>query len=207
MTELDQFEADLVRLIGRPTRLRPFVCEGSPLECRIVIVGFNPATEMERDFWEFWEPGYGFRKADWLVAYTAERMTRPLSRGRTRRNPVSNTRRVLEWIAAGAAPERCLETNLYGRPTRAIRDLAPAERSSDVFDFLLAATRPTAMLIHGRDAVQSMQSSFDVALTVNKPRTVTAPWGEIKVFPVPHLSRGWSRERAERTGSLLRDLC
>ncbi len=47
---LYEFELQLSDLIGRPTDLRPFVCEGSPLSCDIFLVGFNPATTMETDF-------------------------------------------------------------------------------------------------------------------------------------------------------------
>jgi hypothetical protein len=48
---LDDFERALVALIGRPTDLRPFVCEGSPLTCDVFLVGFNLATTMCRDLW------------------------------------------------------------------------------------------------------------------------------------------------------------
>ena len=46
---LDDFERALVALIGRPTDLRPFVCEGSPLTCDVFLVGFNLATTMCRE--------------------------------------------------------------------------------------------------------------------------------------------------------------
>ena len=62
---LDEFERQLADLLGRPSRARPFVCEGSPLDCEIFIVGFNPATEMG-DFWQFWRTGYGFDKNAWF---------------------------------------------------------------------------------------------------------------------------------------------
>jgi hypothetical protein len=42
---LDEFDKTLWELMKKQSPdLRPFVCEGSPLECEILIVGFNPAV-------------------------------------------------------------------------------------------------------------------------------------------------------------------
>ena len=46
---LDDFERALVALIGRPTGLRSFVCDGSPLKCDVFLVGFHLATTMCRE--------------------------------------------------------------------------------------------------------------------------------------------------------------
>lgn len=78
MTALDDFEKGLISLIGKPTDLRPFVCDGSPLDCKVFSVGFNPATKMSADFWHFWRSGYGFDKSVWLKAYEKDRQDRPL---------------------------------------------------------------------------------------------------------------------------------
>ncbi len=43
--DLTEFGSELEALIERPTALRPFVCDGSPLSCTVFIVGYNPATE------------------------------------------------------------------------------------------------------------------------------------------------------------------
>ena len=117
MQHLDDFEQELEALIGRPTNMRPFVCDGSPLKCRIFIVGFNPATTMKASFWDFWRSGYGFDKKAWFEAYKEERRSRPLKPGRKWRNPVSNTRRVIDWIAEAASPYDCLETNIHSLPS------------------------------------------------------------------------------------------
>jgi hypothetical protein len=39
MYDINSFERDLAALIGKPSLLRPFVCDGSPLECKVFIVG------------------------------------------------------------------------------------------------------------------------------------------------------------------------
>ena len=63
MLDLSSFEQRLAALIGKPTDLRPFVCDGSPLDCRVFIVGFNPASALDEDFWKFWDPSIGFDMA------------------------------------------------------------------------------------------------------------------------------------------------
>lgn len=106
MGDLSAFAEALQAIIGRPTHLRPFVCDGSPLDCRVFIVGLNPATTLSGDWWEFWDDERGYRRAEWFERYKAERARQPLRPGKTRRFPVSNTRRVIDWIGAAAAPVR-----------------------------------------------------------------------------------------------------
>ena len=53
--------------------LRPFVCDGSPLDCRVFLVGINPATEMSGNFWDFWDDDSGFNKEKWRERYDEER--------------------------------------------------------------------------------------------------------------------------------------
>ena len=72
-TELTQFSNDLAAVVGQPTALRPFVCDGSPLDCDVFIVGYNPATKMDGDWWRFWKPNYGYQKDEWFKEYCAQR--------------------------------------------------------------------------------------------------------------------------------------
>lgn len=191
MEALDEFERELLALIGKPTDLRPFVCEGSPLNCQAFIVGFNPATTVDKDFWQFWRKGYGFDKALWLETYKKERQLRPLKPGRTRRNAISSTRRVIEWIIDGASPIRCLETNLYALPTEQAAELVADKRITEPFDFLLDRVKPRVVIAHGVDAVKHIQSK---GLSGS-------------IIPVSHLSRGWSQENARALGQKIKHAC
>jgi len=152
MSTLPAFAIELESLAGRPTNLRPFVCSGSPLECSVFIFGFNPATEMGSDFWDYWRPEHGFDKAAWFESYQNERLSRRLKPGKTRRSRVSNTRRVIEWIIEAASPVRCLETNIYPAATAQAIELTDDHRRTDVFSFLLTAIRPKIVVAHGKDA-------------------------------------------------------
>ena len=59
---LKQFDKRIRELV--PPNSRPFLCEGSSLDCDIFIVGNNPGTDTP--FWEYWELPYGCRKSEWL---------------------------------------------------------------------------------------------------------------------------------------------
>ncbi len=181
---------DLESLVGRPTELRPFVCNGSPLECGVFIVGFNPATEMSGDFWDYWRPGYGFDKAAWFKSYQDERLNRPLKPGETRRSRVSNTRRVIEWIIEAASPVRCLETNKYAAATAQASDLTDDRRRTDALSFLMNAIRPKIVVAHGKDAEIAVRGHCVDGTTL--------------VIAKAHFSRGWSEEKARSLGGEIR---
>lgn len=183
------FEKELAVLIGAPTDLRPFVCDGSPLECDVFIVGFNPATTMSADFWQFWRSGEGFDKEAWLEAYKKDRQVRPLRQGKTRRNSVSPSRRVIDLVLEGASPYRCLETNIYSASTEQAVDLASEQRITAPFDFLLVNIKPRVIVAHGVDAVEHIRK-----MNV-----------DAKVFSVSHFSRGWSRESALALGAKIKN--
>lgn len=191
MAALDDFERNLASLIGNPTDLRPFVCDGSPLDCKAFIVGVNPATEMSADFWHFWRSGYGFDKPAWYEAYKVERQQRPLKPGKTRRNPISNTRRVIEWILEEANPVPVLETNIYAAPTEQALDLTSAQRLTAPFDFLMESIQPRVIVVHGNDAASHLQDKDPKA----------------NVIAVPHFSRRWSQASARLLGQQIRREC
>ncbi|MER8435418.1 hypothetical protein NKH36_18915 [Mesorhizobium sp. M1312] len=182
---LAEFERDLQVLIDRPSMHRPFVCEGSPLACDVLIVGYNPATTMKQDFWTYWKPDYGFDKSAWFAAYREERAARPLKPGKKFRPAISPTRRVLEWIGEGAAPCRILETNIFSVPSEAKADLALEKRESAPFKFLVNRVKPVVIIAHGKDAHEAV-AQLETSATV---------------FNVSHLSRGWSQEKAKRLGN------
>lgn len=185
---IDTFEQQLASMIGRPTTLRPFVCNGTPLACRVFIVGLNPASPMKATFWDFWRPGVGYDKDAWMGAYLAERAERPLKPGRTRRPRISPSRAVIECLVEEIGLAMCLETNIYATATEEFCDLGTELRDTKPFDYLLATVKPELIIVHGKDAVAHMG---------NKAPAAT-------VLAVPHFSRGWSHQRARELGREVR---
>ena len=91
---------------------------------------------------------------------------------------------MIEWILAGAAPVRCLETNIYAAPTDQMSDLETKQRLTAPFDFLLDVIRPRLIIAHGADASRHYHQ-------LRLEATVVA---------VPHFSRGWSQTAARELG-------
>ena len=122
MSDLSEFEVYLRTAAPPLSGLRPFVCEGSPLNCQVALVGYNPATSLSADFWDFWDAESGFDKERWFETYKQERAAEPLKEGRTRRRQISMTRQRIELFLNGLDTS-CLETNLYwdASPDRASR--------------------------------------------------------------------------------------
>lgn len=184
--DIEDFARGLERIIGRPSRMRPFVCSGSPLICRTFIVGHNPASESERDFWTYWGPG-GFDKTAWMAAYIFERASRPLRPGKTSRQKISATRRIIERVVK-AADVPVLETNVYAAASADIATMP--EASSRAFRFLVDFIRPSLVVAHGQEAAKAVDS-------------LDLPCRSLKVA---HFSRGWSYAAADALGHEIRAL-
>ena len=183
---LDSFEKELRALIGRPTTLRPFVCDGSPLTCTVFLVGLNPATSLNTDFWSFWESGRGFAKARWYESYLADRADKPLKPGKKIRLKVSPTRRNIDAFVEGAGDVRVLETNIYASASADLRSLEHKDRETTPFEFLLESIRPKVIVVHGKPAIEEITR-------LNFPSRVIAADS--------HFSRGTSKETARKLGA------
>jgi hypothetical protein len=64
---LFQLSGELRRLIGGNEGVRPFVCNGDPLTCRVAIVGANPGSTTS--FWPHWDDVRGMSKDGFLKEY------------------------------------------------------------------------------------------------------------------------------------------
>lgn len=169
---LKEFEAKLAAIIGRPTDLRPFVCEGSPMDCRVMLVGFNPTTPA-KDFWACWRAGYGYDKRGWLADYQQQRV----QEGK-RLN--SNSREIMDRIGQGAGS--LLEANIYPKASKDARSLK--ERDPRAFRLLMEAVKPRVIVAHGREAADEIDAHTPAC----------------RVMKVPHFSRGWSYLKALELG-------
>ena len=60
-------------LIPLPCYHRPFVCEGFPDSSQVIVIGNNPATPLDIDWWCFWDEATGFDFDSFLNCYLAKR--------------------------------------------------------------------------------------------------------------------------------------
>lgn len=173
---------------------RPFICDGNPLECRVFIVGFNAATEMQTSFEDFWSNLTGFNKSAWLKCYIAERQAKPLAPGKTRRSKVSATRQRIEWLTEHLYPLSCLETNLFAKATVDAKSLDKSDQTTEVFDFLVDTIKPNLIITHGIDAKKYFENRYRQAVPENE---IVQLSDTVTLISVSHLSRGWSRDKTQ----------
>jgi hypothetical protein len=152
----------------------------------VFLVGFNNATMMNTDFWEFWRPGYGYDKEAWFKRYVEERAARPLKPGKTRRQKVSPTRRNIECFVEGAAGVRVLETNIYAKASDDMKSLDPASRDIAPFSFLLYTVKPKVIVVHGKRTLEAIRKS-DISAKL--------------IVADHHFSRKTSKDTARRYGA------
>jgi len=62
MVLLENFYNELKLLTGEAP-IRPFVCNGNPLETEVLIVGYNSAVSTS--FWKYFNPENGFDEDKW----------------------------------------------------------------------------------------------------------------------------------------------
>jgi hypothetical protein len=98
-----KFSDALKAVIPKPCYHRPFVCDGNPERCDLIVIGENPTTQTDVDWWSFWTID-GFDYLRWQRCYETSRVANGLS-------PVSNTRRRLNRRRAQGV--YCLETNVF----------------------------------------------------------------------------------------------
>ena len=124
---------------------RPFTCVGSPLECRIFIVGLNPATQLGQPFFSrYWDDGYGFDRDIFEGDYLSVRKKR-------------GVRPRIEALVKGASPVPCLKTDIYAVPSRKASQLKPSDKNTDIIEHLLKVIRPCGVLVHTKEPIGFFQ--------------------------------------------------
>lgn len=124
---------------------RPFTCKGSPLECRLFIVGLNSATQLDQDFFSrYWNDDSGFRREVFEADYSHKRNKK-------------GTRPRIEAFVEAASPVPCLETNIYAAPTRKASQLKPEGKNTDIIEYLLKTIRPAGIFVHTQKPIEFFQ--------------------------------------------------
>ena len=186
---LDAFDAGLRRACTAPStgtldiRMRPFASRSpDPRDCRVMVVGINPAKPL--DFWDggVWNSRAGF---DWQ-AFVSEY---PSSRSRTRG--------MLEHFACGCFPHLVLESNVYAVPSKRLKDLDRDDRNPEPFRFLVREIPLAALVVHGKPARTEAIRALGLQNVVldGRPHLMRSPviGRELLVAFVPHFAKaGWS---------------
>jgi hypothetical protein len=121
--------------------MRPFLCSGSPLACRVFIVGFNPATNVGTDFWHYWSDTNGFDKISFMQDYKKVKKLR-------------GARPRIEGFVEQFPSNCCLETNICSTPTKRASDLASEDRRTAIFQYLFSCIRPELVFLHSNEPIR-----------------------------------------------------
>ena len=154
---LKRFREGLEALMPSPDA-RPFTCTGSPLECRLFIVGLNSATQLKQDFFRrYWCDDRGFLRDVFEADYSHMRKkagTRP--RIEAFIEGVGDQARV-----EGASPVPCLETNIYAAPTKKASQLKPEDKNTDIIKYLIETIQPAGIFVHTKEPIEFFQEKSD----------------------------------------------
>ncbi len=117
MTGTIDWATQLRYVVGSPLYgQRPFVCDGYPTESHVLIIGTNPATTLNMDWWDWWNSDRGFDYDLFMSRYiNARRRMRKSLLGTTRRRFI----RISDTLQSKFRLNlKSIETNVYRREMR-----------------------------------------------------------------------------------------
>jgi hypothetical protein len=150
LTEFPTVIEDVLRSASDEASKRPFLCEGDPSFCELMVVGLNPATTQDLGDWrDYWHNDYGMDRKAFMRRYSEERL-------KAGKPPFSQTRNRLNYIS-GFCKKRgigLVETNIVGRPTASRSELTPKDFKATTYAWwvLFKRLKPRFLWVHGKDA-------------------------------------------------------
>jgi len=200
-------EASAFKAGRNATDIRPFVCDGSPLQCNTFLIGTNPASTVS--WHQFWDAeAVTFDKWSWFESYKSERMVKKIAQGKNNAREVSPTRKRIDLFVTEAASLRILETNVFSISTPSEKDLRLTDRRPEIFEFLLQTIKPGVMFVHGGVAISFLKNRYGIDYAVHgEIKKVRMPYGEALLLGIPHLSPRNSSVTNEKITNWARLLC
>jgi hypothetical protein len=147
MMTLSEFRKGLESYLDLDNTLsRPFVCDRSPFDAPIFIVGYNPARTLQKPFSGYWSDHCGFKKQQWIADFYEE-------------HPRAPTRKIIERIVA-AAKMNALDTNVFWYPTRQKSHLRRADQITAGFEFLMDTLGPKVVFAYSKKPVEFFRVDY-----------------------------------------------
>lgn len=145
---LAEWGEQLERIVPEPPSWL-FTCEGSPFDCRLLLVGTNPARNTGKPFWRnYWSKETGQKQG----ALLTDLAMFPRHRGTGAPLGWTKTRAKIEGFR-GLVRTKIFEANVYKRNTERANDLQITDqREEEMFRFILKTIEPTLLVAHGDDA-------------------------------------------------------
>ena len=173
-----EFSSALRALVADAPEMRPFLCMGNPLTCKVAVVGINPAATTP--FWPFWIEDKGMDRASWINEY------KTLHNGN-----LSRSRAVLERFVPQVT-NRVIELNAHAKQSRRLSDLKGEHRTTAVLEFMLGVVQPAIIVCAGTSALKAVLS-------------LSLPWAPtiIEARHFIYWGREYERELAGKVNCLL----
>ena len=124
------------------TGLRPFVCRGFPCQSEAIIIGQNPATKLDTNWWDFWSDERGFEYEKFTLKYS---QVRP---------KISQMRRNFDRIRGKSIA--CVETNVYCNELEKGHDEEGVPNQRVIELLLYNMPRLRAVIIFGAEAREAI---------------------------------------------------
>ena len=150
----------LKEVIPSPCFDRPFVCDGFPSASSVIVIGENPGTPLNKNWWSYWNAETGFNYDAFSIHYEKKK------------GPAKGTRRMLNRIRRNGV--QCIETNVYRneKPDGA----GKGETNTDLLRLLISNNKKLkAVVAHGVPANEFLD---DFSLP-----------GGIRLYRTPHFTR------------------
>lgn len=166
--------------------VRPFICSGSPLDCKIMMVGYNPAREVNLEVFdsEIWHDQTGFDRERFAEHYDIASYNDDLQ---WNRNHIFQQNLIDE-----ISNHPVIETYLYSVITPKKTLLTEQYKQTHVFDWLYRMIKPVLVITQNIDVIKYFEKEADKILIRNTFNAITYRDLHCVILPISHLSKKWN---------------
>lgn len=167
-------------------KVRPFICSGSPLNCKIMMVGYNPAREVNLDVFDadIWHDDVGFDRESFAEHYDIASYNDDLQ---WNRNHIFQQNLIDE-----ISNHPVIETYLYSVITPKKTLLSPQHKHTHVFDWLYGILKPVLVITQNIDVIKYFEREANKTLVRNTFNAITYRDLHCVILPISHLSKKWN---------------
>ncbi len=189
--ELKQFRIDLETQLKQAkldhTPVRPFICSGSPFNCKIMMVGYNPAREVNLSVFDhdIWDDQMGFHRDNFAEHYDIASYNGDMQ---WNRNHIFQ-QNLIDQLCNYAV----IETYLYSAITPKKALLESELKHTMIFDWLYGVIKPTLMISQNIEVIKYFERQANQLLTRNTFNTIEYLGRHCIMLPISHLSKKWGK--------------
>lgn len=188
--DLKKFRTEMQRRLSEQqldnVKVRPFICSGSPLNCKIMMVGYNPAREVNLDVFDadIWNDDMGFDRESFAEHYDIASYNDDLQ---WNRNHIFQQNLIDE-----ISNHPVIETYLYSVITAKKTLLSPQHKHTHVFDWLYSILKPVLVITQNIDVIKYFEREANKTFVRNTFNAIIYRDLHCVILPISHLSKKWN---------------